>query len=165
MTVMRETARKDGWNMCTYCVTRDSSCVQHSRRAATFMRDIKQLCWLHGCLQNVLWVSLVVWGDFLCWLTKMPQLRTVHDNPGRELRGVVYAGPVTLDNLFSTTIEFVLAHIQIWNPFAQFKCLVYGHAQTYVYTCTFCITVPLVWGLLRLAPITIIHVKAMTTIQ
>ena len=47
--------------------------------------------------------------------------------------------------------EFVLARVQIWNPFAQFKFSVYGHTQTYTHASSN--AVMLVWGSLRLAPI------------
>ena len=48
---------------------------------------------------------------------------------------------------------FVLARVQICNPFAQFKFPVYGHAQTYIHTHASSNAVKLVWGSLRLAPI------------
>ena len=48
--------------------------------------------------------------------------------------------------------------VQIWNPFAQFKFLVYGHSQTYIHTYIHTHAssnaVTLVWDSLRLAPIT-----------
>ena len=64
-------------------VTRDSSCVRHSGEEAgvyVYVSVIKQSCRLHGYLQNVLRLSFLdVCGDFLCYLSKMPQLRTMHD--------------------------------------------------------------------------------------
>ena len=62
-----------------------------------------QPCRLHGYLQNMLRLSfLAVCGDFLCYLSEMPQLRTTHDKPGKV---VAQAGQMALlDNLFSTTL-------------------------------------------------------------
>ena len=53
-----------------------------------------------------------------------------------EQPALVYHG---LQSRFSsawTEQEFVLARMQIWNPFAQFKFSVYGHTrtQTYIHT-------------------------------
>ena len=71
-------------------VTRDSSCVRHSGEEAgvhllyVYVGAIKQPCRLHGYLQNMLRLSfLAVCGDFLCCLSKMPQLRTMYDKPDK----------------------------------------------------------------------------------
>ena len=87
-----------------------------------------------------IWVSLcmaLTWSErnYCAWFDG-----TVCEQPA-----LVYHG---LQSRFSsawTEQEFVLARMQIWNPFAQFKFSVYGHKHTHVSSNA----VTLVWGSLQ----------------
>ena len=75
---------KNSWSVHTYCETRDSSYVQHSREEVRV--SVSTACIYCEGYQTVYRIQKTYSGCPLlcvCYLSIMPKLTTMHDKPGR----------------------------------------------------------------------------------
>ena len=110
-----------------------------SKTVQPFRLSRKLLCYTHACtkLHNHESHELNS-GAYEChyaWPLPEASTTTVCDLTVPSVSSLSWFA-VALSSVWSrfTEHEFVLARVQICNPFAQFIFSVYGHAQTYIHT-------------------------------